>query len=96
MGTTLAIIGLVGGIVALFAIEMFISGTKSGFYQAVLIGVVVIEVIALAISLFFSAGGVNVLGTVLAIIGLVAVGLFFTYGDTKRDESPPSSSDTQD
>ncbi|MCX7561846.1 hypothetical protein OS190_19975 [Sulfitobacter sp. F26204] len=96
MGTTLAIIGLVGGIVALFAIELFISGNKSSFYQAVLIGVVVIEVIALAISLFFSAGGVNVMGTVLAVIGLAGIVVFYVYGDTKRVEDPSSTSDTRE
>lgn len=95
MGTTLAIISLVGGVVALFAIEMFISGDKSAFYRAVLIGVAVLEIVALAISLFFSAGGVNVIGILLSIVGLAAVVLFYTYGDTKKAEEPPSVSNTQ-
>ena len=82
MGIIVAIVGLVGGVAALFAIETFISGDKSAFYRSVMIGVAMIELVALLISVFFSAGGINPLGTALSIIGIVAVVAFYMYGNT--------------
>lgn len=95
MGTTLAIVGLVGGVVALFAIEVLASGDKSALYRAVLFGVAVISLIALAVSLFFSGDGINRLGTVLAVVGLIACGLFYTYGSAKPIAPTPPSADEE-
>ncbi|MEX0311106.1 MAG: hypothetical protein AB3N17_12785 [Tateyamaria sp.] len=100
MGTTLAVISLIGGVVAIIAIELLASGDKSALYRAVMIGVGILSLIALAISVFFSSGGVNGLGAVLAVVGLIAVGVFYTFGDSKpvvqsKSETQSGSDDQQ-
>lgn len=92
MGTTLAVISLIGGVVAIIAIELLVSGDKSALYRAVMIGVGILSLIALAVSLFFSEGGMNRVGTVLAVVGLVVVGVFYTFGDSKPIEQSRAQS----
>lgn len=96
MGTTLAVISLIGGVVAIIGIELLASGDKSALYRAVMIGVAILSLIALAVSLFFSAGGVNGLGVVLAVVGLIAVGVFYTFGDSRPVEQSQSQSGSDD
>jgi len=94
MGLWIAVTGILMGIVAIVAIGYADADSRGTYYRLAIAAVGLVEVAALLYSTLLSPARVELWGTVVAIAGIVLLGLFIAYGDQTRAPAPGSGSGT--